>query len=242
MVSVALTTYNDIVVTTDSFNATQTLWYHRFTFGGPPKPGTQCTTYNLTVGQPFTTSTKILTYTLLTINGDKTIFPYAGVPLESCDVISAAVDVDPIATTVNNVVHVACNATGLQITAKTEYVWSLLPSLQDLSYLSPAEEFFEPMSDGNRRPREFVQLGYVGLLILLLVFPDIYYDRLATTSSNLIALVRAAVGSENAPERISMQGLPSCSQLPMWSNYVSTYCNHSDVAPVTWLYGGGLAC
>lgn len=56
------------------------------------------------------------------IEGNKKIFPYAELPLQDCDVISAAVDVDLTATTVGSIAYVGCNSTGLQITAKAEYI------------------------------------------------------------------------------------------------------------------------
>lgn len=142
----ALTTYDGIVVATDNFNATQTLWYHRFT--GPPDPGSQCASYNLTLGQQFTTTSNILTYTLLTIDGNRRIFPYTGVPLENCDVVSAAVDVDVTAPTVTSIAYVACNSSGLQITAKTEYVWSMLPTLLDVGLGSPGQTYFNESTAG----------------------------------------------------------------------------------------------
>lgn len=156
-VPVALTTYDAIVVTTEDFNATQILWYHRFT--GSPTPGSQCSSYNLTVGQTFTTTNNILTYTLLSIEGGKKIFPYTGLPLGECDVISATIDVDLEATTVEYIAYVACNSTGLQITAKTEYVWSILPSLEDRGQSSPGASFYNP-SSGRPLASDFVAYGY----------------------------------------------------------------------------------
>lgn len=83
-----------------------------------------------------------MTYTLLAIDGERKILPYAGIPLRNCDIISASVDVDVIVTTITTVAYVACNTTDLQITAKAEYVWSNIPSLETTGLASPGGTFF----------------------------------------------------------------------------------------------------
>lgn len=130
------------MVTTSSFNDTRTVWYHRLI--GAPAPGSQCSSYNLTVGQAFKTTNSLLDYTLLSIEGKRQTISYSALPLYDCDVIDMVADTDVGATTVTLIAYVACTSNELPIVAKTTYVFSQLPSIQDDGAVSsPAQRMFQ---------------------------------------------------------------------------------------------------
>lgn len=146
---------------------------------------------------------------------------------------------DLVATTVSSIAYVACNTTGLQITARTEYVWSALPSIEDVGRPSPGRTFFQTPIPG---PSNYVAFGYAHYPLSARGHAYRNNYSLSTASANLKALLQYFPTGELAdtPGRISVQGIPSCSNHPLYSSWIQSYCNSDDTVPVTWLYGGGL--
>lgn len=199
-----MTTYDTVLTSTNNYNATQQFWYHRFI--GDPQPGSQCSSYNLSIGQEFSTTNNLLTYTLGLIEGDKKVLPYKALPLQECDVISAYVGVDLPGTTVTVSAYVACNSSEIQMVAKTQYVYSLFDLSLDSSVWSPAQEAFG-ISDANRQR----QISYISDRYVI-TQPDRYllltHDYVEPVFSLPIVIQRCSVQRSRIAQ-CSFQNLPS---------------------------------
>lgn len=232
----ALTTYETAITTQDNYNFTQALWYQRFTGRSPP--GSQCSSYNISIDEKFTTTNGLFQYTLLSIDGGRQSISYSAIPLYGCDVIDMIVDADTGASMVTLIAYVACTVSDFSFVSKTSYVVSALPSLRgDDSAASPAQAMFSG-NDSSITPRNYVSLVFV--ISLQSVFHLLNSPfRLSVLAGDLQNVVQASViESDTFPARVAMEGVPSCSKHPNFSTYVSKFCENNDTIPVTIMYGG----
>jgi hypothetical protein len=123
--AVVLTGYEVVVTKSVDFNAVQHHWYDRFI--SPPKPGTLCDSYNLTVGELFSTNNHLLQYTLVSAGRGVPTISYSGQDfgLFNCDVSTFYIDADYRSRAVTVATYMACNtSSSFPIVAKTTYTIS----------------------------------------------------------------------------------------------------------------------
>ncbi|KAJ3521302.1 hypothetical protein NMY22_g12371 [Coprinellus aureogranulatus] len=87
IVNAAVVGYEPIVVFSDEFNYTQSLWFHKFI--PDPKPGTLCEPRILNVGDSFLTNASIYEWKIMAIahpSTKKSGLAYYGTTLDNCDI------------------------------------------------------------------------------------------------------------------------------------------------------------
>ncbi|KAH8813824.1 hypothetical protein DL96DRAFT_1685134 [Flagelloscypha sp. PMI_526] len=131
VINSALAGYETVTVFTDSYNATHSLWFHKFLMSQAPKPGTLCDAKLFNVGDTFTTNYSIFQWQVEYIahaNVGSSGFAYRGTPLDGCDVTSVYIDGDLSSQGADVTGIITCKPSdgSFEFTAHTSYTISAL--------------------------------------------------------------------------------------------------------------------
>jgi hypothetical protein len=127
----ALAGYETITVFESDFNATQSLWFHRFLPFNVPKSGTLCEGTIFNVGDPLTTNYSFFQWTMDSIiqpNAGQSGILYSSNPLTFCDVTSIYLDGSLLSWSMDFTVIATClDANLFNVTARASFSIGLLP-------------------------------------------------------------------------------------------------------------------
>ncbi|KAF6759960.1 hypothetical protein DFP72DRAFT_1063691 [Ephemerocybe angulata] len=129
VINVAVVGYDQTIVLSSDFNATQSFWYHAII--KPPEPGTLCEPHVFNVGDTLVTNASIFEWKILAItrpNAGKSGVAYSGTTLDSCDVAQMSFYGDLRTWSLEIVAYSACRGSDdLEVIAYTSFSLSPLP-------------------------------------------------------------------------------------------------------------------
>jgi hypothetical protein len=130
--TVAITGYNVILTQSDNFSQVDHHWWYKFI--SPPKPGSQCSHQNFTVGDTLITSNSFFDWRVISPSASDALAPYVsynGTSMDTCDVFSLAIEANLQTMMINLHANVGCHGGGLPGVIRT--TWS--PWGSDTGYI-----------------------------------------------------------------------------------------------------------
>ncbi|KAF5342325.1 hypothetical protein D9611_001496 [Ephemerocybe angulata] len=190
VINVAVVGYDQTIVLSSDFNATQSFWYHAIIKA--PEPGTLCEPHVFNVGDTLVTNASVFEWKILAItrpNAGKSGVAYSGTTLDSCDVAQMSFYGDLRTWSLEIVAYSACRGSDdLEVIAYTSFSLSPLPGRRGILprnvKVAQADQALGDLlitatdDMGFRAWDAFMRSNRTGAVAFsLLIFPSLHYPN-----------------------------------------------------------------